>query len=65
MGHDIMQKTANDIMTSGPFTLSSDMRMKDAISSFTQRKIGNAFVIDEGKIIGLLDLKTLLASGNV
>ena len=65
MGHDIMDKTAADIMTKDPFTLSVDMRMKDAIASFTQRKIGNAFVLDSTKIMGLLDLKTILASGHV
>lgn len=65
MGHDIMEKSAADIMTTNPFTLSSDMRMKDAIASFAQRKIGNAFVIDDGDIIGLLDLKTLMATGHV
>ena len=65
MGHDIMDKTAAYIMTKDPFTLSVDMRMKDAMASFTQRKIGNAFVIDGTKIIGLLDLKTILASGHV
>ena len=65
MGHDIMEKTAADIMTANPFTLSIDVRMKDAVSSLLERKIGNAFVVDEDKIIGLLDLKTLLATGNV
>ncbi len=65
MGHGIMDKTAVDIMTKDPFTLSMDMRMKDAIAAFTQRKIGNAFVLDGTKIMGLLDLKTILASGHV
>ena len=65
MGHDIMDKTAADIMTKDPFTLAVDMRMKDAIASFAQRKIGNAFVLDGTKIMGLLDLKTILASGHV
>ena len=65
MGHDVMEKTAADIMTLNPFTLSSDVRMKDALASFAQRKIGNIFVVDNGKIIGLLDMKTLLATGNV
>ena len=65
MGADIMQKTASDIMTAEPFTLSLDVRMKDAVAAFTQRKIGNAFVLDGEAIIGLLDLKTILATGNV
>lgn len=65
MGHDIMTKNAQDILTADPFTLSPDMRVKDAVTAFTQRKIGNAFVLDGTKIVGLLDLKTLLATGNV
>jgi len=65
MGNDIMQKRASDIMTAKPFTLSPDVRMKDAVAAFTQRKIGNAFVLEGDKIVGLLDLKTLLATGNV
>ena len=65
MSHDIMEKTAAKIMTQDPFTLSVDMRMKDAITAFKRRKIGNAFVLDGHKILGLLDLKTLLASGYV
>jgi len=65
MSHDIMEKSASDIMTSGPFTLTGDVRMKDAIAALSQRKIGNAFVLEDGNIIGLLDLKTLLAIGNI
>ena len=44
MSHDIMEKSASDIMTSGPFTLTGDVRMKDAIAAPSQRKIGNAYV---------------------
>ena len=65
MSHDIMDKSATDIMTKDPFTLSVDMRMKDAIAAITERKIGNAFILDGTKIKGLLDLKTILASGHV
>ncbi|MEP3655150.1 MAG: KpsF/GutQ family sugar-phosphate isomerase [Litorimonas sp.] len=65
MGDNIMQKTAAGIMTTDPFALSPDMRMKDAIAAFSQRKIGNAFVLDGETIVGLLDLKTVLATGNV
>lgn len=65
MGPDVMEQTAAAIMTADPFTLSPDVRMKDAITAFTQRKIGNVFVLDGDHIVGLLDLKTLLATGNV
>jgi len=65
MSDNIMSKTAADIMTADPFVLSPDMRIKEAVAAFTHRKIGNAFVVDGGKILGLLDLKTLLATGYV
>jgi len=65
MSDDIMLKTAADIMTADPFVLSPDMRIKEAVAAFTSRKIGNAFVVDGSKILGLLDLKTLLATGYV
>jgi arabinose-5-phosphate isomerase len=66
MSDDIMTKNAGAIMTADPFVLSPDMRMKDAIAAFSKRKIGNAFVVDEAdNISGLLDLKTLLATGYV
>ncbi len=65
MSPDIMDKTARDIMTSSPFTISPDMRIKDVMSAFTERGIGNAFVTDKDDIIGLIDLKTLLSTGYV
>ena len=65
MSPDIMDKTARDIMTASPFTLSPDMRIKEVISAFTERGIGNAFVTDKDEIIGLIDLKTLLSTGYV
>lgn len=65
MSPDIMSKTAADIMTKDPFTLSPDIRIKDAIAAFSERKIGNAFVVEGQDIVGLIDLKTLLATGYV
>jgi arabinose-5-phosphate isomerase len=65
MDATIMQKTAADIMTRDPFSLSPQMRMKDVIASLAERKIGNAFVVDAGKLVGLIDLKTLVATGYV
>jgi arabinose-5-phosphate isomerase len=65
MGPDIMSQTAEMIMTKDPFTLSPEMRIKDAVTAFTERKIGNAFVLEGQEIIGLIDLKTLLATGYV
>ena len=60
-----MQKKSSDIMTTVSFTLSPDVRLKDAVTALTQRKIGNAFVWDDERIVGLIDMKTLLATENV
>ncbi len=65
LGPDVMTKTATDIMVHDPFTLSPDMRMKDVVTAFMERKIGNAFVLDGHNILGLIDLKTIVASGYV
>lgn len=65
MSPNIMNLQASDIMSTNPFTLAPDMRIKDVIAAFTERKIGNAFVLDGQEIIGLIDLKTLLATGYV
>ena len=65
MSPEIMTKTAADIMTPSPFTVSPDMRIKDVLSAFSDRKIGNAFVVDNDEVIGLIDLKTLLSTGYV
>lgn len=65
MSPDIMSKLANDIMSANPFTLSPEMRIKEVVAAFTERKIGNAFVLDDEQIVGLIDLKTLLATGYV
>lgn len=65
MSSDIMTKTAQDIMSTSPFTLTPDMRIKDVLTAFTERKIGNAFVVEKDEVLGLIDLKTLVSTGYV
>jgi len=65
MGSDFFSKSIIDIMTPSPFTVSKEMTMGDVIDVFTDRRIANAYVVDKGKPIALIDLKTLLAAGYV
>lgn len=57
--------TAADIMTANPRTLSREDRMSAVIKTFTERRISNAFVTDDGRPVGIIDMKDLLAEGYV
>jgi len=65
MSEDIFDKSAVDIMTADPVSLSRDMTMRQVIDLFTERRISNAFVVEVGKAIGLIDMKTLLEDGYI
>ena len=65
MTSDFFEKTAKDIMTASPFSVSIDQTMGDVISTFTERRIANAFVTQNDKPLALIDLKSLLAAGYV
>lgn len=56
---------AADIMTPKPRTLSPDDRMSAVIKTFTEGRISNAFVTADGKPVGIIDMKDLLAEGYV
>lgn len=65
MGPNMMTLTAANIMTADPLTLSPDMRMRDVTQLFATRRIGNAFVVEHGTIMGQIDLKMMVAQGYV
>ena len=65
MGPNLFEMSATDIMTPGPFTVSKEQRMGTVVDEFTARRIGNAFVVQDGKPMALVDLKSLLAAGYV
>ncbi|MEZ5946292.1 MAG: CBS domain-containing protein, partial [Hyphomonas sp.] len=56
---------AATIMTANPRTLAPDERMLAVIKRFSEHRISNAFVTDDGKPVGLIDMKDLLAEGYV
>jgi len=60
---DFLGKTAAQIMTPTPFTLSRTTRISEVIDIFTERRISNAYVVDNGKPVGVIDMKTLLEEG--
>lgn len=65
MESGFFDKTAKDIMTLTPFTVSLGQTMGSVVDAFTSRRISNAFVVENNKPIALVDLKTLLANGYV
>ena len=65
MGPNLFDMSATDIMTPSPFTVNLKQRMGNVVDEFTARRIGNAFVVKDGKPLALVDLKSLLAAGYV
>jgi len=60
---DFVKKTAEDIMTTSPRALSPDMSMSAVIDVFTENRIANGFVVEDGKPLGVIDMKSLLEEG--
>ena len=57
------KKTAQQIMTPSPRSLSPQMPMKEVIDLFTQNRISNGFVVEDGRPLGVIDMKSLLEEG--
>jgi arabinose-5-phosphate isomerase len=53
------------IMTPSPRTISLDERMSAVIKRLTEHRISNAFVVEDGRPVGIVDMKDLLAEGYV
>jgi len=60
---EFLSKTASEIMTPSPLTLSLTTRISKVIDIFTEKRISNAFVVRDGKPLGVIDMKTLLEEG--
>lgn len=63
MKPDMFSKTADEIMTDDPITLSLDMMMSEVIERLTRKRVGNAFVIDNDKPVAVVNIKTLMTQG--
>lgn len=57
------EKTAADMMSQTPATVTPDMRMSDAIDIMTDRRISNLFVTEGGRLLGVIHMKDLLKAG--
>ncbi|MEP1230821.1 MAG: KpsF/GutQ family sugar-phosphate isomerase [Litorimonas sp.] len=63
MDERFFEKTAKDIMTNSPLTLDKSMPISQVIEIFTQARISNAFVVENERPLGVIDMKSLLAGG--
>ncbi|MGB6228938.1 MAG: KpsF/GutQ family sugar-phosphate isomerase [Litorimonas sp.] len=61
----VFDRTAADIMTTGALTLGDEMRMSEVVERLSARLIGNAFILEDGRPVGVLNLKDLVVQGYV
>ena len=64
---EVFSKTAIDIMTRAEksVSLTRDVRLADVLALFREKRISNGFVLEDGKPIGAIHMKDLLAEGYV
>lgn len=60
---DLVNKTAGDVMSQDPITVAPDQMAADALGLLNRRKIQAAFIVDEGRPIGVLHLHDFLKEG--
>lgn len=60
---DILDQSAQDIMTSNPFTIPPTMLAAEAIKHLNETKRTNVFVIEGRKPVGILHIHDLLRAG--
>jgi len=65
MSANFFEKKVTDIMTPAPLTVSKTMKMGDVVDIFTEKRIANAYVVEDDIPLALIDLKTLLSAGYV
>ncbi len=57
------ETTAEEIMTPGSVTLTPGMLVGEALSILQTRRIGSAFVVEDGRPVGLITMLRLLNRG--
>lgn len=60
MAPDLLQKTARDIMSPHPFSLSPECLAEKALALLSERKITSSFVVENGRAIGFIHVHDLL-----
>jgi len=65
MDTDFFSKSAGDIMSKNPISLSVDMKMGEVVAVLSDKRIGGAYIVQHGIPIGIIDMKTLLSDGYI
>ncbi|MCC6736643.1 MAG: KpsF/GutQ family sugar-phosphate isomerase [Bauldia sp.] len=60
---EMFSKRASDVMTKRPVTLPSSALVRDAVAVMTERRIANIVVVDDGRVVEILDTKDLMQRG--
>lgn len=63
MDESFFKKQAHQIMTVAPISLEKSMKISDVIAIFTDKRISNAFIVEAGRPLGVIDMKGLLEEG--
>ena len=63
MDEDFFKKQAHHIMTPDPISLEKSMKISEVITIFTEKRISNAFILENGCPLGVVDMKGLLEEG--
>lgn len=65
MGDKLLQMTAEQVMTSNPTVIESDMLMTEALALMNNKMITSLFIVDDNKPIGIIHIHDFLRSGVV
>lgn len=63
MSPDLVRLAAQEVMTVNPVTTKSGALASQALSTMNGRKITNLFVVEEGKVVGILHIHDCLRAG--
>lgn len=63
MNDHLLQKTAIDVMTHNPMTISPDLLLSEALAFLNERQVTAVFVVDNNTPIGLLHIHDILRTG--
>ena len=65
MAPDLFARRAADVMTSDPYTAGPDQRMGEIVQAMAERRIGTAFVVEDGRPVAVINTKTLMRQGYI
>jgi arabinose-5-phosphate isomerase len=65
MSDDLMAKRTKDVMTANPKTIRSAALASEAVQVMNEMQITNLFVVDDGRVAGVLHIHDCLRAGVV